>query len=366
ALWDMDATFGHYINYTGVPDTSPGADPCNPEGLNDPGGQGHVPIMNALMENDDFLAEYINRFASLSNSYFSCDYMNYLVDSMTGVIDPEMTRQCERWGGGTYNGWQDAVQEMRDFIDERCADEIVEGMEDCYDIEAVNLTLIVDGLGTIELQGVAPVTQADSPWEGIYYIEIPIELEALIDIGVFLGWEVIEGDVTIDDPSNPILTVSLTGPATIVAHFDSNLDPQMVMFDVQPEEAGEILLDAIPTGPYPNTVLVDGGLHLIEAVENEWFVFDHWETVNATINPDENDPEGSLFVLDTDTITAVYTEIPHFDIVVDVQPANAGTINMNGTPMASYPWSGTVEGEIDINFETIPADQWSQFSHWEV
>jgi hypothetical protein len=33
ALWDNDATFGHYINYTGVPDDSPAADPCNAENL---------------------------------------------------------------------------------------------------------------------------------------------------------------------------------------------------------------------------------------------------------------------------------------------------------------------------------------------
>ena len=29
-LWDNDATFGHYINYTGIPDDSPDADPCDP------------------------------------------------------------------------------------------------------------------------------------------------------------------------------------------------------------------------------------------------------------------------------------------------------------------------------------------------
>ena len=49
ALWDLDATFDHYVNYTGVPDTSSDAAPCDPEELGDPGGQGHVPILNALL-----------------------------------------------------------------------------------------------------------------------------------------------------------------------------------------------------------------------------------------------------------------------------------------------------------------------------
>ena len=48
-LWDMDATFDHYVNYTGVPDTSSDADPCDPEELGDPGGQGHVPILNCTI-----------------------------------------------------------------------------------------------------------------------------------------------------------------------------------------------------------------------------------------------------------------------------------------------------------------------------
>ena len=52
----MDATFDHYINYTNVPSTSPTADPCDPSSLGNPGGQGHVPIWNALLENQAVVA----------------------------------------------------------------------------------------------------------------------------------------------------------------------------------------------------------------------------------------------------------------------------------------------------------------------
>ena len=45
----MDATFGHYINYTGIPDVSANADPCNAENLPDPGGQGHTDILEKLI-----------------------------------------------------------------------------------------------------------------------------------------------------------------------------------------------------------------------------------------------------------------------------------------------------------------------------
>lgn len=366
-LWDMDATFGHYVNYTGIPDTSPEADPCNPEALGDPGGQGHVPILNALLENESFWADYINRYAALSNTYFTCDYMIDLVDSFAMVIDAEMPRQCVRWPqeGGTYDGWQGELQDLRDFILERCSDEFVSGMEDCYDVEPVTVTIIIDGIGEVII-GTTAINQNWSPFEGIFYAGVPLDLEAFTDIGLFLSWEVIEGDETIDDLTDPNITIDLLGDVTIIAHFANNLDPQNVMFDIDPPGAGIINLDGQSTAPYPNTILVDGGLHVIEATENEWFVFDHWEVLNGSINPDMDDPDGTFFVSQTDTVVAFYNEIPHWEVTVDVEPQGAGTITIAGTPLASYPWTGELEGELDLTFVTSPTDIWNEFSHWEI
>lgn len=367
-LWDMDASFGHYVNYTGIPDTSPEADPCNPEGLGDTGGQGHVPLLNALFENENFQADYINRYADLSNSIFSCEYMVGLVDSMKNVIAPEMERQCQRWPGwvgASYAGWESNVDDWIEWIEARCSDEIISGMEDCYDIEAVTITIIIDGVGEVQISTIV-IDGSMVPWDGIYYAELPIELQALVDMGIFIGWEVTSGDLVIDDPTNPNIEISVTGDVTIVAHFVNDLDPQLVEFDVQPVGAGDILIDGNAVGPYPNTMLVSGGVHAIEATENEWFTFSHWETQNLNINPDTTAIEGSVFVTTTDTIIAVFDETPHFEIIVDVEPAGAGTISIDGVDLASYPFVDVVEGGIDMNFVTIPADEWSTFSHWEV
>ena len=120
-LWDMDATFGHYINYTNVPNTTPTADPCDPSSLNDPGSQGHVPIWNALLTNQEFFDDYINRWCDMKNTYFDCTYMINYLDSLINIIDPEMPGQITRWGGGTYVDWQQNVQDLRDFINQRCS-----------------------------------------------------------------------------------------------------------------------------------------------------------------------------------------------------------------------------------------------------
>ena len=63
-----------------------------------------MPIINSLFENAEFEADYINRYADLSNSLFSCDFMIAHLDSLIDIITPEMPRQIERWGGTYLNG----------------------------------------------------------------------------------------------------------------------------------------------------------------------------------------------------------------------------------------------------------------------
>jgi hypothetical protein len=132
ALWDMDATFGHYINYTNIPNINPNADPCYNENL--PADfEGHGELISALMQNKEFHSLYVNRYADMNNSFLSCEYMTALLDSLIDRITPEMPRQIERWGGN-YAEWEGNVQEIRDFINARCI-VIDTGIVDCYDVK---------------------------------------------------------------------------------------------------------------------------------------------------------------------------------------------------------------------------------------
>ncbi len=218
-LWDMDATFGHYTNYTGIPDTGPEAGPCDPETLDDPGGQGHVPILNSLLDNEGFFADYINRYADLSNSIFSCDFMTNHLDSLIAIIEPEMQRQIDTWGGDMAT-WLGNVEELRDFILQRCSETIVEGVEECYDVESLNITLIIEGVGEVSINSV-DIDNSAAPWVGTYYSGVPIEISAgSSESLVNFYWEIIDGDVILEDPTSPDLFLDLFGDLTIVAHFD--------------------------------------------------------------------------------------------------------------------------------------------------
>ena len=76
-----------------------------------------------------------------------------LLDSMLAVIEPEMPRQIDRWGG-TLTEWESNVQDLKDFINSRCT-MLDQGALDCYDELSgpyqLTLKTIPDGMGEIDI-----------------------------------------------------------------------------------------------------------------------------------------------------------------------------------------------------------------------
>lgn len=255
-MWDVDASFGHYINYTGVPDDSPEADPCDNESpsIDDP--EGHTAMLTSLLENPDFFALYINRYADLNNTYFTCDYMIDLLDEMIDRIAPEMPRQISRWGNGSMTGWMNNVQELKDFINTRCTI-INGGIEDCYDVEGpYNLTIIVDppGAGDVKVNTIIPLNY---PYNADYFEGIPITLEAIpAGLNTFDYWTPANAAL------NPNLTTSIVDfeitnlGDTIIAHFIEfncppiNVIPNITNADCGGTNGSASLIATGSTGPY--------------------------------------------------------------------------------------------------------------------
>ena len=364
ALWDNDASFGHYINYTGIPDTSPAADPCNPEAMGDVGGQGHIPVLNALLENETFWNTYINRWADLGNTWFTCETMNAVLDSMVSVIEPEMPRQCQRWGG-TVAGWEAELQEMRDFIDNRCQDELLGGMEDCYDVTPVTLTLYIVGMGDVQINSI-DITPTMVPYSGWFFAEVPISLEAEENYGVsFLNWEVVSGDVTVSNANDPLLELDLSGDVHLVAHFGVPVPPVEVTIAVHPPGSGQVRLDGVVLAANPHVDLINVGNHGLSAEPNEWWAFSHWTWAGNALTPDALSPSVQLDVFEEGVVTAHFVEIPHTDLTVMVSPQQAGSVRVVGLAMVDDVWTTSFEPMGNTVFEAISEEEW-QFSHWEV
>jgi hypothetical protein len=221
-LWDNDATFDFYINYTGVPNTNYNAPPCNPQTMinsyADP--QQHLDVLEKLLTNPSYQTWYRNRCIDLWNTVFSCDNMLYQFDSVIAVITPEMPRHCTRWSG-QLTDWQDNVQTLRTFIQNRC-NYMASGFMSCYNLTGpYDVVLDVDppGSGTIDLNS---LHLTNFPWNGTYFGNITTSLTANssdTNTYLFTNWTS-TSQVFNPNSTTAAVTSSLNASDTIVAHFN--------------------------------------------------------------------------------------------------------------------------------------------------
>ncbi len=325
-LWDEDATFGHYINYTGIPNTLPNADPCAPQTLGDPGGQGHVEILNSLLNNPGFRQYYVSRFIDLSNTTFNCSYMQSLLDSMINLIQPEMQAHVNRWGG-SLTGWQTDVQILKTYISSRCQ-AIGQGLISCYQLTGpfdLKVNVAPAGAGSVQINSITPSSYAFS---GTYFGNINILLRASSDSGyVFDHWELYNNSLSpgIGDSS---VSLNMVQSDSVIAHFrlitpipDRNLTVTAI-----PDTAGKVKINALTlstfpwTGAYPDSTAISA----TALPDTAFFTFDHWEAHKHVLLPD------SLFASVLFKITADDTLVAHFikkEIPpIPVQPVPAGDV----------------------------------------
>jgi hypothetical protein len=222
ALWDNDATFGHYINYTGIPDITPNANVCDPEGLDgDSDPEDHIGVLMKLRQNDSFNDYYISRQIDLWNTVFSCENMIPKLDSTAALIEPEMARHAARWSG-TYSEWTQNVQQLRDFITDRCT-AIVPSWDDCYSLTGpYDITLKTEpaGAGTIQFNS---LNLNQFPWTGTYFGNVNTNLTATANPNyTFNHWESINGNVLSTNVTDLHVTSDFSTSDTIIAVFTDN------------------------------------------------------------------------------------------------------------------------------------------------
>ena len=278
-LWDLDATFGHYINYTGVPSTQPNADPCNVENLPNPGGQGHTSILQKLINENPVVEQYyIARYIDLLNTKLSCSFMIPLLDSMLAEIAPEMPGQIAKWGG-TMAAYTANVTALHNFINTRCT-ALTQGLIDCYQLTGpfpVTFDVSPVNAGTIKVNSINPPSY---PWSTTYFGGIQTNVKAKANAGyIFDHWTYTTGPMglAITQDSN---FININGPETIVAVFvpdipdldgDGCLNTVEVAAGTNPnvvDTDGDGENDCIELGPNPATPLDTDGDGIIDALES--------------------------------------------------------------------------------------------------
>ena len=227
-LWDNDATFDYYINYSGVPNINPNAKPCDINEISDfmdefffgqDVGKHEKIFLKLQAESSTFRQLYYSRQADLMNTVYTCDNMLETLDRMTSKIAPEMPRQIQRWGG-SMEEWEQNVTKLRSFIQERCG-LLDDGMVNCFDVTGPHkLTLLVEpeGVGKINLN---TLKLESFPWSGNYFGNMPnlIKAKSLDENYEFSHWVSKSGNVVSPNLTTRKASILLTEPDTLIAVF---------------------------------------------------------------------------------------------------------------------------------------------------
>ena len=259
-LWDNDATFGYYYNYTGIPDTTANASPCDVETLTDidsfyyeeylevaedtffdpgtgiwfyPGdtivyypaewyyivadANDHMASLLKLRTNPDFDRYYITRYADLMNTMFNCDTMLNFLESQYNLIKPEMPRHISRFGG-TVEEWEHNYQKLRNFIIQRC-ERLPEVMTSCYEINGpYDVTFDVDPPGEGSLQ-INTLTIDEFPYTAKYFGGIETRVEAVVRDSATYAFDHWETTGTSDAGTDKVSHIEVLESGTVTAHF---------------------------------------------------------------------------------------------------------------------------------------------------
>ena len=221
-LWDNDAIFAFYINYTGIKDTSATASICQHELLTNStvDKNGHIRILNKLRKNKEFDQYYITRQMDLNNTVFSKQNMLTYFDSVYNVIKPEMPQQVARWGG-TMTGWEANVKRLRNFIIRR-SDAVQNNIKPCYKLTGpYPLTLTAEPLQQVKEIQFNSMTITKFPWTGSYYGGIDNKVNVIQTNGTkysFDKWLAPNSKFSTDS-TKQVASFKLNKADTIVARF---------------------------------------------------------------------------------------------------------------------------------------------------
>ncbi|MBK8498453.1 MAG: CotH kinase family protein [Flavobacteriales bacterium] len=358
--WDMDWICGAPQHEFGFPLSTPQNDPCDHEDLII-GGQPsptnfastHFAMFNALMANDEFKSQYLTRYAELINHGLDCQTTVGHLDSLIALIDPEMDRHCQRWGG-TYDDWLLKVQVVRDFLTARCA-YIVEGIENCYDVVPRDITVIVDppGSGMVHFNTLDLI---DFPFTGTYFDSTNLYFaEEAYPTWDFSHWTT-NNHTVLPSALDSAMWFMLLYNDTIIAHFVPEVHYDVV-FDVVPHGGGTIQFGSDHFTSFPVTTSVPEAQPFdLAALPELYFDFVAWRIVGGGLNPylpaDTSKQQLSISFFAPDSIIA-YFEVHDYGYYVP----NAFSPNDDGFNDTWLPLGDRVDLE---HYDLRVMDRWGR------
>ncbi|MDZ7375031.1 MAG: CotH kinase family protein [candidate division KSB1 bacterium] len=166
-LWDLDNTFAFISANTfelATDDTIRG-----------------TLILRKLLQNDQYRTYFLNECADLFNSALLPERVCAIIDSLAAIIRPDIDFEIQRWGGSRAE-WESGVEYLKFFARERLARlwQYVLWELDVKETHRLTLGTPKSGMGWLKVNSVLVTSY---PWEGRYFHDIPITLEAIPNRG---------------------------------------------------------------------------------------------------------------------------------------------------------------------------------------
>lgn len=157
-------------------------------------------LFRELMTNVEFKNLFLSRFNDLTNSYLKEEVAIEKIDEKVKMIENEIPYQIKKWGKiESEEAWQEEVNKKKKFARERS--EIIRGyimeefkIEDTISVKVANES---EGgyvrLNRLDINKDLPGNENNSMWEGIYFKDLAISVEAIAKEGyTFSHWQGVE------------------------------------------------------------------------------------------------------------------------------------------------------------------------------
>lgn len=162
-------------------------------------GREQLDWFRAAIENETFKTNFINRFADVMNTYFLPERCRDIVSSFIEAYTPDYQEHLDRWSRpGTMENWEANTNVLDTFLLMRTTFQR-EHLQEVFELEGqmeVHLEVSDMDHGYIHINtiginpGTVGVPEEFSPWSGVYFKGLPIELEAIPYEGyMFSHWE---------------------------------------------------------------------------------------------------------------------------------------------------------------------------------
>jgi hypothetical protein len=231
-LFDMDFGFGLRSINNYAHNTLAFAAEADGEGWPNPPWS--TLLFRNFLENHDFRIQFINRFADLLNTAFLPERTTGVINTFKDDIRDEIVVHLDRWGyPDAYDLWKENVQVMLDFALKRPMHQ-KEHIRNFFHLDGmIDVHLDVDNQlkGNVRINTIvispetAGVADYPYPWKGRYFINIPIEIEAIPAPGYeFSHWE---GAVASD---SAVLAIDVQHDVSLKAHFSRTDDEVLIHY----------------------------------------------------------------------------------------------------------------------------------------